>query len=197
MNIAGLRFLPLALLAAVATGCVTVRNAPPSFGGDWPPFASGPRPSIALAISVRATDSGWPRDPGPILGPWGMATERAYRESALFAGVSTQSGRADLRVEVELRADVSRYDVFTALAWLTLFVLPTVDTTNIAVVTRVVTPNGSQSISTIEVSGRSQTWYQILLFPFSPLFPPQAVTPQIVYDLNRQTIDELHARGVF
>jgi len=192
----GLRWLAL-LAAVVATGCVTVRTAPPRFNGDWPPIGSGPRPTVVLNITGRATDSGWPRDPGPILTSWGMATERAYRESALFSDVSARPGRSDLHIEIEVRADVYRNGFFAALAYLTLFVLPTVDTTDIAVTTRVMTANGGQPLGTIEVSGRSQTWYQILLLPFSPLSAPQTVTPAIVYDLNRQSIDALHARGVF
>jgi len=186
----------VSLSAALAAGCVTVRTAPPRFRGDWPPIESGPRPTVVLAISGSATDDGWPRDPGPILGPWGMAAERAYRESALFADVSSRGGRADLRVEIQLRGDVRRNGFVSALSYLTLFVIPSADTTDVAVITRVTTASGGQPIGTIEMRGRSWTWYQILLLPFS-FFPPESVTPGIVYDLNRQSIEALHARGVF
>lgn len=192
-----MRTVPFSLvLAMLAAGCVTVRSAPPRFAGAWPPAETGPRPAIALVISGGATVEGWPGDLGPILDRWGAATDRAYRESALFSEVSLGSGRADLRVGVDLRADVQQNGVLTALSYLTLFVLPYVVTTDIAVATRVTTGSG-EPLGTIEVRGRSQTWYEILLLPFAPFYEPQAVTPAIVYDLDRQTISALHARGVF
>jgi hypothetical protein len=183
-------------LALCGAGCVTVRTAPPSFASAWPPPTSGPRPAIMLVVSGGATEDGLPRDLGPILNDWGAVTERAYRESALFSDVSLRRGRADLRIEVALHADVSQYEALTALSYLTLLVLPHVVTTDITVTTRAVTGDG-QPLGTIEMSGRSQTWMELLLFPVAPFFEPHAVTPAIVYDLNRQTIDALHARGVF
>ena len=86
--------------------------------------------------------------------------------------------------------------MLSAFSYLTLFVIPHVVTTDIAMITRV-SADGGQPLGTIEVRGRSRTWYQLLLFPFSPFFEPQTVTPSIVYDLNRETISTLHARGVF
>ena len=91
---------------------------------------------------------------------------------------------------------MSRNGFLSALSYLTLFVIPSADTTDVAVITRVTTASGGQPIGTIEMRGRSWTWYQILLLPFS-FFPPESVTPGIVYDLNRQSIEALHTRGVF
>jgi hypothetical protein len=31
----------------------------------------------------------------------------------------------------------------------------------------------------------------------APFFEPRTVTPEIVYDLNRETISNLHDRGIF
>src|SRR5262250_1279085 len=142
-------------MAALFAGCVTVRSAPPSFSDAWPPSETGPRPAIELMVTGGAIEDGFPRDLGPILDLWGAATERAYRESALFSDVSLRPGRSDLRVQVELRADVRQYDFLTALSYLTLLVLPHVITTDIAVATRVTTGSG-EPLGTIEVSGRSQ-----------------------------------------
>ncbi len=187
--------LVLVLLVLVA-GCATVRSAPPGFAGAWPPAETGPRPAIELVVTGGATVQGWPRDLGAILDRWGTETERAYRESALFSDVSLRPGRSDLRVEVELRADLRQNELLTALSYLTLLVLPHVVTTDIAVATRVTTGSGDP-LGTIEVRGRSRTWYQLLLFPVASFFEPQSVTPGIVYDLDRETITALHARGVF
>ena len=182
--------------AVLAAGCVTVRSAPPAFSGPWPPPETGPRPAVELVVSGSATSEGWPRDLGPILDLWGAATERAYRESALFSDVTVRPSRSDIRVEVQLRADVQQLPVLTAFSYLTLLVLPHVVTTDISMVTRVTTDAG-QPIGTIEVQGRSRTWHQLLLFPVAPLYEPQSVTPSIIYDLVRESISALHARGVF
>lgn len=182
--------------ALLAAGCVTVRSEPPSFSGAWPPPYTGPRPAVELVVSGSAISDGWPRDLGPILDLWGVATERAYRESALFSDVSVRASRSDIRVEVELRADIHQIPVLTAFSYLTLLVLPHVVTTDISMATRVTTDAG-QPLGTIEVQGRSRTWHQLLLFPVAPLFEPQSVTPNIVYDLARESISALHARGVF
>jgi hypothetical protein len=184
------------VIAALSTGCVTVRSAPPRFAEAWPPAETGPRPAIELVVTGGALEDGLPRDLGPILDLWGAQTDRAYRESALFSDVSLRPGRRDLRVTVELRADVHQIDALTFFSYLTLLVLPHVVTTDIAVATNVRTGDG-QPLGTIEVRGRSHTWYELLLFPVSPFCEPQRVTPDIVYDLNRQTIAALHARGVF
>jgi hypothetical protein len=81
-------------------------------------------------------------------------------------------------------------------SYLTLLIIPNMTTTDIAMVTRVTT-GSDQPLGTIEVQGRSRTWYQILLFPIAPVYEPQAVTPEIVYDMSRETITTLHARGIF
>jgi hypothetical protein len=190
------RAYPWALLLLLAAGCVTVRSAPPGFTGRWPPAEVGSRPAVLLVVSGTATVDGWPRDLGPILDLWGAATERAYRESGLFSEVLLGKGRGELRVAAQLRAEVSQYTALTALSYLTLLVLPHVVTTDVALVTRVTTDDG-QPLGTIEVRGRSRTWHQLLLFPVAPLFEPNTVTPPIVYDLSRETITALHARGVF
>jgi len=183
-------------MAALFAGCVTVRSAPPSFSDAWPPSETGPRPAIELMVTGGAIEDGFPRDLGPILDLWGAATERAYRESALFSDVSLRPGRRDLRVRVELRANVHQIEALTFFSYLTFLVLPHVVTSDITATTTVTTGDG-QPVSTIEVPGCSRTWYEILLFPFSPFWEPQRVTPEIVYDMNRQTITALHARGVF
>lgn len=184
------------LLACLASGCVTVRSAPERFGDVWPPRETGPRPAVVVTVSAGATVDGFPRPVGPILDAWGGETERAYRESALFAEVVTERGRGDLRVDVELRADLHQNELLATLSYLTLLIIPNVETTDIAMMTRVTDADG-QPLGTFEALGRSRTWYQILLFPFATFFEPRTVTPGIVYDLDRQTISVLHSRGVF
>jgi hypothetical protein len=184
----------LALLGA--SGCATFRSLPDDFTSPWPPADTGPRPVVDLVVTGDATANGWPRDIGPILDLWGAATERAYRESALFSAVSVNDRHGDIRVEVALHANTRHNDFFTALSYLTLLIIPNVTTTDIAMVTRVTTGN-DQPLGTVEVQGRSRTWYQILLFPIAAVYEPQAVTPEIVYDMSRETITTLHARGIF
>jgi hypothetical protein len=184
------------VLASLGAGCVTIRTAPPRFAGPWPPAESGPRPAITLTVTGLATDEGLARDVGPILGSWGAVTEQAYRESGLFSGVSVRGGRGDIRVDVEVRGDVWQYQALTVFSYLTLLIVPYVVTTDFTVTTRVTT-NGGQPLGTVQEHGRSRTWYQLPLFLFAGFFEPQMVTPGIVYDLDRQSIADLHARGVF
>jgi hypothetical protein len=186
----------LAAVLALLGGCVTVRSAPEPFAGAWPPTTTGPRPSVVLVVSGDAVEYGWPRDLGPILPLWGAACERAYRESALFSDVAIARGRAELRIDIELHAELYQYPVLAFFSYLTLLIIPSVDTTDIAMITRVTGADG-QPLGTVETRGRSRTWYQLLLFPFSPSFEPRAVTPGIVYDLSREAITILHDRGVF
>jgi len=190
------KMAPLAFLVVLLSGCVTVRSEPPRFSGTWPPLETGPRPAVALTVTGGAMLDGYPSDLGPILDRWGVETERAYRESALFSDVSLEGGRSDLRAAVELRATQTQYPALAAFAYLTLFIIPNVEVTEIAVATRITTVQG-EPLGTVEVHGKSRTWYQILLLPFSPFFEPKNVTPGIVYDLNREAISTLHARGVF
>lgn len=147
-------------------------------------------------VTGAAVVYGWPRDLGPILPVWAAACERAYRESALFSDVAIARGRAELRIDIELRAEQSENDFLTVLSYLTLFVILNVETTDIVMVTNVSTADG-QPLGTVQTQGRSRTWYQLLLFPFSSSFEPQSVTPDIVYDLSREAIATLHDRGVF
>jgi hypothetical protein len=193
----GAKAVAVALLYAfLGSGCVTLRSSPPRFQEAWPPTDTGQRPAIALTVAGHATESGVPRDIGPILEPWGAATDGAYRESGLFSTVSNSGGRGDLRVDVELGADVWQYEALTVFSYLTLLIIPHVVTTDITVTTRVTAANG-RPLGTVQMRGRSQTWYQLPLFLLAGVFEPANVTPGIVYDLNRQSITELHARGVF
>jgi hypothetical protein len=184
------------LLALVGSGCVTLRSSPPRFHDPWPPTDTGQRPAIALTVTGHATENGVPRDIGPILDPWGAATDGAYRESGLFAAVTNRGDRGDLRVDVELGAEVWQYEALTVFSYLTLLIIPHVVTTDITVTTRVTAANG-RPLGTVQLRGRSQTWYQLPLLLLAGFFEPANVTPGIVYDLNRQSITELHARGLF
>ena len=191
-----LRALSAVSLAACLAGCVAVRSEPPQFAGPWPPPETGPRPTITLTVTGGAFVEGYPTDLGPILDRWGVETERAYRESALFSEVSIDRGRSDVRANIELRATLEQYPALAFFSYLTLLVIPNVETTDIVVSTRIVTAQG-EPLGTVEVHGKSRTWYELLLFPFAPFFEPKQVTPGIVYDLNREAISTLHDRGVF
>lgn len=188
-------FVFAGLLATLA-GCVTVRSEPPRFAGAWPPAAVGSRPSVVLVVSGAAVVYGWQRDLGPILDLWGAACERAYRESALFSDVEIARGSGQLTVSIQLRAEQSQNDFLTFLSYITLLVIPSVETTDITMVTTVSTAEG-QPLGTVQTHGRSRTWYQLLLFPFSSAFEPRSITPEIVYDLSREAIATLHDRGTF
>jgi hypothetical protein len=186
--------LALALSLTLA-GCVTVRSSPPDFDQPWPPLVPGSRPAIELVVSGVSVEYEVPRDLGPILDDWGSVTERAYRESGLFSDVAIGE-RRDLRVNVDLRAEINQNRFLAALSYTTLLIIPHVVTTDITLTTRV-TDDSGRPLGTMEVQGRSRTWHQFLLFPASSFFEPRTVTPAIVYDLNRETIDALHARGIF
>lgn len=183
-------------LAVMASGCVTYRVDPPRFAGPWPPSEGGPRPAVRLTVSAGAIVDGAPRDVGPILDLWGAETERAYRESALFSDVALRPRRADVDVDVEIHAEVQQSVWLAVLSYLTFTVVPNVITTDLVMITRASDAEG-QPLGTVEVRGRSRTIWQLLLFPFSPSHEPRQVTPGIVYDLDRQSIAELHSRGVF
>ena len=189
------RIMVVALLAMLS-GCVTVRSAPPPFAREWPPISTGWRPSVVLVVSGQAMIYGWPRDLGPILPVWGAACERAYRESALFSDVAIARGNAQVRVDIALSAEQSQNAFLSFLSYLTLFVIPNVETTDITMVTSVSTADG-QPLATVQTQGRSRTWYQFLLFPFSSSFEPQYVTPDIIYDMAREAITTLHDRGAW
>jgi hypothetical protein len=183
-------------LAALLAGCATYRAEPPRFTGAWPPSQIGPRPTIMLDVTGNAWENGYPRQLGQILDQWGYATERAYRESALFSDVSVARGRTDIRAQIELRATLEQNPVLAAFSYLTLLVIPNVETTDIGLITRVDTANG-EPLGTVEVHGKARTWYWLPLFPIAPFSEPRTVTPSIVYDLNRDSINILHERGVF
>src|SRR5262249_35063718 len=105
-------------------------------------------------------------------------------------------GRSEIRAQVELRATLEQNPVLAAFSYLTLLVLPNVETNDIALITRISTASG-EPLGTVEVHGKSRTWYRLPLFPIAPFSEPRAVTPALVYDLNRDAISTLHERGVF
>lgn len=189
------RLLAAATLAAVA-GCVTVRSAPPRVAAPWPPPLPASRGSVALVVAGGARIDNLGRDLGPILPLWREAIERAYRESGQFSSVTPGLGSADLHVDVEVRAEVSQPQALALVSAMTLFLIPTVATTEITLDTRVRNAAG-EPIGTSQLRGESQTWSQVLLLPVSPFFQQKDVTPPIVYDLARTSIDDLRRGGAF
>ena len=185
-----------ATLALLLCGCVTVRGGSKPVASPWPPPSAAPRPTLALVVAGEAPTDSFGVDLAPALPRWRDAIEGAYRESDLLADLADGLGPADINVHVRTHAERRRPRALTVLAQTTLFIVPTVTTTEIIMETDVSTAAGTR-LSSTRTSGIGRTWSEVLLLPATAFFRPENVTPPIVYDLARASICELYRQGAF
>lgn len=115
-----------------------------------------------------------------------------YRESGLFLNVEGGMHDTDYTAEIVLVDEGSFNMASVILTGLTLFLIPTKSTDNFILETKI---NDDQDnlLGTFKKEEAVTFWLHL----FSKRSPTANIYEEVTYDLNRATIKEAHAEGIF
>lgn len=183
------------LFAFLGSGCAirSGRVGPVTMG----PAGPGAAKTITISVAVKDVD---PR--------LREAALRAYQEAGVFASVTAEAvdptihfpdPAAERHVSVWI-VDRSHHDLSDALGlevsvW-TMGVIPYHGTSQFVVMTTILDATG-KVIGTFEKSETVEEWLQLFLIFVLPFQTPEHVFERVVTDLNRATIVEAQAGGIF
>ena len=190
------QLLPLLIFALA--GCIMVREGNNEIK-NWPIQPVSTKKSISIGIT---------KDPEPVGKGESSSKERsvvfqeqiikAYELSGLFSRVTVGSDPADLKAEIVISGDEGKSNGFLrVLNGITLALIPdrieyspTLET--------VYTDSKGNRLTEITKKEDVSVWIEFfLLFAMPFVDSPSTVAEAVYYDLNRATIEEALAKGVF
>jgi hypothetical protein len=190
-----------ALFLAILTlsGCIMVR------GGNNESVKNLPIQQMPIQKSISIEISKVPRSGSKAEPPSKESLElfqkqiiKAYESSGLFSKVTVGADAADVKAEVEIGGDEGKTNGFMRLLnGMTLTLIPDRIAYSPSVETVYKDPQGNQ-LSAIKKTENVSVWIEFfLLFAMPFVDGPTTVAEGVYYDLNRATIDEARAKGVF
>jgi len=191
----------LALLPALGGCCASFRAGNIECPQSWPPGPPAEAAmlrSVSIAFQAVATSDAREEPFRPYTGLiLGNATHLAYLKAARFTNVRRAPELADLRVGARLakRHACSPVGLRVAHA-LTFGLVPAWERDGWTLSTTVADADG-KVLGRIEKSEAVNTWRHLLLILVFPFAPPQGVAAECVLDLNRATISQAVAQGIY
>ena len=188
--------LVLVLSVVSLSGCAAFRwgeDLPPVL---WPISKEPGKQSIGLLVTGESSFNGAIKDPSQrAIAAWQEAAARAYKDSGLFSDVKIGAAETDLRAEIHF---IDRGQVNLALAvisGLTMTVIPAKDQDEFTVKTTLKNKAG-QDLGTFEKKDTVSRWVQLFLIFLMPYNWPNTVVTELLYDLNRDTINQAFGAGL-
>jgi hypothetical protein len=188
--------VPFVLLAFFA-GCAAFREGNvPRVKGPSRGAMEGQR-TISLEVQGAVILSGKIYQTHPkTMKDWRKQTVKAYEDSGMFLEVTDGADDADFHAEVMI-VDRGKPNAFLAfITGLTLYVIPSKATDEFTVKTTISDRDG-KTVGTFEKSETVSLWQQLFLVFAMPFNWPSSVAKEALYDLNRATISDAHAHGIF
>lgn len=185
------------LALVLLSGCASFRDGANPPITAWPPQGSPKTKTIALQVSGHAIVNDEQKDVNVnFLEVWRTETIRAYESSGLFAAVKSGTDPADLYADVKI-TDKGEISIGMAvLTGLTLYLIPSKAHECFTVKTTYKDKNGTV-VGSADKSECFDFWQQLFLLPAMFSNFPSTVAKEILVDLNRNTILESRAKGVF
>ena len=199
----GCQLALIGLLILLVAGCAAFRDDKLPEVSGWPPAPLTPKKTISVSIKGISTINGKqvPNDPA-LFEKWKAESIRAYAASGLFTSVvATGDPSSDLRVEVIIQ---QKNEYNQILAFITGFsfglaalIIPQKSSDDF-LVRSTFKDQGGKELTSIEKSGSMSTWTQMfLLFAMPFRDGPEATMEKIIFDLNRSTIVDARAKGIY
>jgi hypothetical protein len=193
------RSISMVSLALMITfsGCAAFR------AGNTPRYPSVPEAGMAKRKSVKVNFFGTVivnneiyQAPHGATEAWREQTVKAYEESDLFLEVKDKANESDLHAEVlvVLKKDPNAF--FAFITGLTLYLIPSKATDEFTVKTMITDRDGT-TLGTFERRETVTLWQHLLMVLAMPFNWRSSVTREVLHDLNRATIEDAHAEGVF
>ena len=192
---ASIRLVLITVLLALS-GCASFREGTSQAPVSWPITNVPAKQSISLLMTHEAITNGWRISvPQTQVQKVEESVARAYKDSGLFSDVKIGAADTDFRAEVHVLNDVHFSDWLAYAAGVTLSVIPGYEQRE-RVITTTLKNRELRSLGTFERAERETTWIQLFLIVIMPFYWPNAVAADILYDLNRTTINQAYGTGV-
>lgn len=186
----------LVTICIFISGCVTFTECSNQPILKWPPEASTIKKTISLDYSLRVFWGDVEQTHGANSMNTNMVNKivSAYRTSELFSSVRDAAVSNEAEIKAVIEENLILYDNWwQALMGFAFGALPSNGRAIYKIKTTYKDMN-EDTLGSFEHSCTETTWFWILLFPMIP-FNKQP--PEMIFDLNRQTILDAHAKGLF
>jgi len=160
-------------------------------------LSNGPsKQSISLLVTGEGSVNGARQDASQrAIEAWQEAAAKAYKDSGLFSDVKTGAAETDLRAEIHF---IDRGEGNAALAFLSGFTMTLIPANGQDEFTMKTTlkNKAGQDLGTFEKKETLSFWIQFFLIFIMPFNWPNTVATEILYDLNRATINQAFGAGL-
>jgi hypothetical protein len=185
------------LLVMLLAGCAAFRDGANPPITAWPPQGSVKVKTIALQVSGKAIVNDAELEMNAkILGEWMTHVFRAYESSGLFSSVKPGTEQADIYADVKITDKGEASIAMAVLTGLTLYLIPSSGHDCFRIRTTYKDKSGT-ILGSVDKVECSDFWQQLFLLPVMFFNSPFSVPGEILFDLNRNTILESRAKGLF
>jgi hypothetical protein len=191
-----LHVLTISILLSSLSGCAAFRSGETQPPTPWPISKEPRKQSISLLITGESSVNGTRQDvPQRMIEVWQAAAEKAYKDSGFFSNVKVGAAETDLRAELHF---TDRGEANSGLAFLsgfTLTLIPANAHGEMVVKTALKTKDG-HPLGRFEKKETLSFWIQFFLIFIMPFNWPNTVVTEMLYDLNRATLDQAYGAGL-
>jgi hypothetical protein len=187
--------LVLVLGVLSLSGCAAFRwgeDLPPVL---WPISKEPGKQSISLLVTGEGSFNGASQDAQRAIATWQEAAARAYKDSGLFSDVKIGAAETDLRAEIHFIDRGQGNLALAVISGLTMTVIPAKGQDEFTVKTTLKNKAG-QDLGTFEKKDTVSRWFQLFLIFLMPYNWPNTVVTELLYDLNRDTINQAFGAGL-
>lgn len=197
MKLNKLRLLSFFIFLSFLSGCASFRadQLPPIT--SWPPELTENKKTISLIIAGEALMKGKHQEVNiNMLSKWCEHTVKAYQDSGLFSSVSTGIIDSDIRAEIRIIDQGEGSAGLAFLSGFTFFIIPAYAYDQLSVITTLTDKDGN-ILGQYSKSEKVTFWMHLFLIFVMPFNSPFSVAGEVLYDLNRATINEAHQNAQF
>jgi len=180
-------------------GCAAFRGGANPSITNWPPEGAGKKMTIAVQVVGKSfINNQQQADDGDenFLKLCRNEVIKAYESSNLFSALKTDPKTADIRAEVNITDDGKANIALAFISGLSSLIIPIYMHDDCIVKTTYKNKNGDTLGSFAKLEPVT-TWIELLLLPVMPFKYPESVSKDVWFDLNRNTILQAHAKGIF
>ena len=187
------------LWLAFATGCVWFPTDLPKTG-SWPAsLPSNELRSMSLVLTnmdIHVNGEGVPSFREQLAG-WRTVAQSTYEDSHFFSLVLPDTVTADLRAELRVTHEIDGDEMLRKVSLGTLGLVPYAAKDRITLHTDFKTASG-ELLASVERSGCLHQWQQLfLVLLMVPPLDRDWAASELFAVLNRATLEEGHAKGIF
>ncbi|WP_347989632.1 hypothetical protein [Methylomonas sp. AM2-LC] len=178
-------------------GCASFRDGANPTITQWPPENAIKNKNIAIQMTGNLEINGKPAETNArFLENWRNQVLRAYEDSNFFSAIKSGGDTADIYADINILDKGENNKGLAFITGFTMGLIPSHVREGFIIKTTYKDKSGAV-LGTVEKSEYTDFWIQLFMFPLMPFNWPSSVGKDILYDLNRNSLIEGHAKGIF